>query len=98
MSMHTRQVPVLRFLAAFLCANAFAPGQIQNVPPKAINPREVSQAHVDAEFIRLPVIDGTDIKFARISKENDLSQTKVMQIVQDNQGFMWFGTQYGLNR
>jgi len=98
MSMHTRQVPVLRFLAALLCANAFALGQIQNVPPNAINPREVSQAHVDPEFIRLPVIDGTDIKFTRLSKEDGLSQTKVMQIVQDNQGFMWFGTQYGLNR
>src|SRR5208283_1995439 len=73
-------------------------GQIQNVPPNAINPREVSQAHVDPEFIRLPVIDGTDIKFTRLSKEDGLSQTKVMQIVQDNQGFMWFGTQYGLNR
>jgi ligand-binding sensor domain-containing protein len=27
-----------------------------------------------------------------------LSQTKAGQIAQDNQGFMWFGTQYGLNR
>ncbi|MGB8115034.1 MAG: two-component regulator propeller domain-containing protein, partial [Candidatus Sulfotelmatobacter sp.] len=27
-----------------------------------------------------------------------LSQTRVLQIVQDDQGFMWFGTQYGLDR
>src|SRR5438477_915757 len=27
-----------------------------------------------------------------------LSQTRVIQIVHDDQGFMWFGSQYGLNR
>jgi ligand-binding sensor domain-containing protein len=47
----------------------------------------------------LPIIvDGTDIRFARVSTADGLSQTKVSQIVQDDQGFMWFGTQYGLNR
>ncbi len=30
--------------------------------------------------------------------EDGLSQTKVSQIVQDDQGFIWFGSQYGLNR
>jgi hypothetical protein len=30
--------------------------------------------------------------------EDGLSQTKVSQIVQDDQGFMWFGSQYELNR
>ena len=58
----------------------------------------VPQASVDPRPIRLPVIDGTDIRFARLSTAEGLSQTKVAQIVQDDQGFMWFGTQYGLNR
>src|SRR5207302_612852 len=58
----------------------------------------VPQANVDPRQVRLPVIDGTDIRFARLSTADGLSQTKVAQIVQDDQGFMWFGTQYGLNR
>ena len=39
-----------------------------------------------------------DIRFTRLSTEDGLSQTRVSQIVQDDQGFMWFGSQYGLNR
>ena len=43
--------------------------------------------------VRLPVIDGNDIRFRRLSTATGPSQTRVAQIVQDNQGFLWFGTQ-----
>ena len=56
------------------------------------------EAREDPRPIQIPVIDGTDIRFVRTSTADGLSQTKVGQIVQDDQGFMWFGTQYGLNR
>src|SRR5258705_11454236 len=59
---------------------------------------EVRQAHVDPRTITLPVVDGKGIRFTRLSTDEGLSQTKVTRIVQDDQGFMWFGTQYGLNR
>ncbi len=65
---------------------------------RRITPRAIPQARVDPRPVRLPVIDGTDIRFARLSTADGLSQTRVAQIVQDDQGFMWFGTQYGLNR
>jgi signal transduction histidine kinase/ligand-binding sensor domain-containing protein len=58
----------------------------------------VSQASVDPQRIQLPIIDGADIRFTRISTADGLSQTKAERIIQDDQGFMWFGTQYGLNR
>jgi hypothetical protein len=58
----------------------------------------VPQANVDPRPIRFPVIDATDNRFARLSTTDGLSQRRVSQIVQDDQGFMWFGTQYGLNR
>ena len=58
----------------------------------------VPQAIVDPRPIRLPVIDGTDIRFTRLVSANGLSQTKVGFVVQDDQGFMWFGTAHGLNR
>src|SRR5882762_3203755 len=60
--------------------------------------RAVSEVRLHSQAIRLPVTDGNDIRFRRIFTTTGLSQTKVSQIVQDNQGFMWFGTQYGLNR
>lgn len=41
---------------------------------------------------------GQDYKFSHLSVEEGLSQTVVNCIMQDNQGFMWFGTQEGLNR
>jgi PAS domain S-box-containing protein len=58
----------------------------------------VPQAHVDPRTITLPVVDGKGIRFTRLSTEDGLSQTRISQIVQDDQGFMWFGSQYGLNR
>jgi len=48
--------------------------------------------------MRIPVIDGDDIRFSRLSTAQGLSQTQANEIVQDDQGFMWFGTQYGLDR
>ena len=39
-----------------------------------------------------------DLKFTHLSLEDGLSQTSVGNILQDNRGFMWFGTQDGLNR
>jgi ligand-binding sensor domain-containing protein/signal transduction histidine kinase len=48
--------------------------------------------------VRVTVTDGEDIRFTRISTNAGLSQTRVAQIVQDDRGFVWFGTQYGLNR
>ena len=56
------------------------------------------RAPVNTATVRLPIIDGTDIRFTRLSTANGLSQRKVYQIVQDDQGFIWFATLYGLNR
>jgi ligand-binding sensor domain-containing protein/signal transduction histidine kinase len=53
---------------------------------------------VDTATIRLPVVEGKDIRFARISSSQGLSEVRVSDIVQDDQGFIWFGTWNGLNR
>jgi ligand-binding sensor domain-containing protein len=58
----------------------------------------VPQARVEPRLIRLPVVDGTDNRFAHLSTNDGLSQRRVTQVVQDALGFMWFGTQYGLDR
>jgi len=39
-----------------------------------------------------------DIKFKHLSSDDGLSQNFVSSILQDQKGFMWFGTKDGLNR
>ena len=47
---------------------------------------------------KIDLVDGNDIRFKRLSASTSLSQTRVAWVVQDKVGFLWFGTQYGLNR
>lgn len=58
----------------------------------------VPEPRVEPQTVRVPVIEATGLSFRRISTADGLSQTRVAQIIQDDRGFMWFGTQYGLNR
>ena len=60
---------------------------------QAVNLGVVRQADVEPRTITLPVVDGKGIRFTRLSTAEGLSQTKVNHIAQDDQGFMWFGTQ-----
>ena len=62
------------------------------------NPTVVPETRINRHTVRITLSEGNDIQFARLSVSAGLSQTRVDQIVQDEQGFMWFGTQYGLNR
>jgi PAS domain S-box-containing protein len=67
-------------------------------PDRPVNPGVVRQAQAEPRTIILPVVDGKGLRFTQLSTDEGLSQTRVIQIVQDDQGFMWFGSQYGLNR
>jgi len=51
-----------------------------------------------ALFISRLVAEQTIIEFEHISVDQGLSQSSVMAILQDSRGFMWFGTQDGLNK
>jgi ligand-binding sensor domain-containing protein/signal transduction histidine kinase len=55
-------------------------------------------ARIDPQVIHLEVVDHNDIRFARLSHTAGISQTRVTAIVQDEPGFLWFATLYGLNR
>jgi ligand-binding sensor domain-containing protein/signal transduction histidine kinase len=70
-----------------------APAQPRNASPPIVAPQVTQDLPTSP-----PVIAGTDIRFYRTATGDGLSQIRVSQIVQDDQGFMWFGTQYGLNR
>ena len=63
-----------------------------------VSAASVPEARLNPAPVQLPVVDGKGMRFTRISPAEGLSQTRAAQIIQDDRGFMWFGTQYGLNR
>ena len=55
-------------------------------------------AAVWRDVTRLPVQEARGLTVHRLSTTDGLSQTRVEHIIQDDLGFMWFGSQYGVNR
>jgi ligand-binding sensor domain-containing protein len=49
-------------------------------------------------FANFVFASADNIRFEKVDMENGLSQETVRSIFQDSQGFMWFGTQEGLNK
>jgi signal transduction histidine kinase/ligand-binding sensor domain-containing protein len=78
-----------------LPSGSFPPAHAET---QSITLATVPEARMSSHSVRLPVTDGEEIRFSHLSTKEGLSQTRVSQIVQDDEGFMWFGTQYGLNR
>lgn len=77
-------------LSAPLSESQVGGRNLSNSPPR--------MHYSDSRPMRMPVIDGNDIRFSRLSTAQGLSQTRVERIIEDHQGFMWFETQYGLDR
>ena len=66
--------------------------------PARAAPQSGPTSSASSDVHTLPLIEGEDLRFSRLSTAQGLSQTRVERIVQDDRGFMWFATQYGLNR
>ena len=58
----------------------------------------VEEARVNPQTRRFAVVSQNDLHFSRLSTSDGLSQMRVASILQDDKGFIWTGTQYGLNR
>src|SRR3954469_12569860 len=92
------KMPAIERLWAVACFSlasvaCFAQGYAGSTLPSA-----PAQARIDPQLVRLPVTDGSDLRFVRLSRSRGLSQQRVTHIVQDARGFLWFGTQFGLDR
>ena len=48
------------------------------------------------QSLRVPLVDGADIRFSHVSLETPPGT--ITRILQDDQGFLWFGTTHGLVR
>lgn len=69
-------------------------------PPAALglDPSLETSQYAHPVTIRLPLIEGKDIRFTHYSQEQGLSENRVDHLLQDAQGFLWIGTYNGLNR
>jgi ligand-binding sensor domain-containing protein len=52
----------------------------------------------EPELVKLAVSEGKDIRFAHLTNRDGLSPGQIRDILQDNQGFVWFNTSGYLNR
>jgi signal transduction histidine kinase/ligand-binding sensor domain-containing protein/DNA-binding NarL/FixJ family response regulator len=57
-----------------------------------------AQVRQPAPVVSLQVIEGADLRFAHVPLGEGASHIRVSHIVEDNRGFLWFGTQDGLKR
>lgn len=55
-------------------------------------------AIVESNELTVPMIDRTGLTFKRLSVAQGLAQTRVSHITQDDEGYIWFGSQHGLSR
>jgi hypothetical protein len=83
-------------ILVFPCAASFT--RAESKTPARDGAGSLPDARGDFLPIKSTVVDRQDIRFRRLSGSAGLSQTRVSSAAQDNLGFIWFGTQYGLNR
>jgi hypothetical protein len=60
--------------------------------------RTPQSLRTESQTVKLPLSDGSDVRFSRLPATDEVLQTSGYHIVQDEQGFSWFATRYGLYR
>ena len=86
-------LPEIILIAAWLTSCMSAAAQ-PTLPPA---PTQQAMTSLE-EKPPAPIQPGASIRFQKISIEEGLSQSVVNAMAQDTMGFLWFGTQDGLNR
>jgi signal transduction histidine kinase/ligand-binding sensor domain-containing protein len=85
-------LPIAITLFTSSCSGVSEPSKEQ--PPPSPSVAQVTDFPTSAKKIS----PGQHLRFEAISLEDGLSQSTVFCILQDSQGFMWFGTEDGLNK
>ncbi len=50
------------------------------------------------QLVRFPIADAQDLRFLHLSSTQGMTSTRVRLIMQDDGGFIWFGSEFGLDR
>ena len=87
-------IALLFLVTACSGSTASSPAQIQPEESQTPLPGEIAEWPENLQGYPL----GQDLRFEQISVEQGLSQSTVFCILQDSQGFLWFGTEDGLNK
>jgi ligand-binding sensor domain-containing protein/signal transduction histidine kinase len=97
---HRRQISLSFCLAWLLTVpiSLYCKNSSKNAALAELAPIQAPQQRITRTTISYSIVDGTDIRFSRPNAPEGLSLTKLGPIVQDNQGFLWFGSQHGLFR
>ena len=90
----TRRIALLVPILAALLISSCAPAAGQTTP-RHDSPQPDSSS---PEVSFAPLQPGAFVRFHKISIEEGLSQSVVYDMAQDASGFLWLGTQDGLNR
>ena len=86
-------------LASCGCTPVQAPDQTKSPPPTPASAAQTAPLPGSSPKIaKLFPNAGQMLRFKNISLDEGLSQSVVLDIVQDDLGFLWFATQDGLNR
>ena len=81
------------------CGGSPSPEPVESTPVQAAAaPTDRAPAVDRVPGASLPEICNCVLRFDRINIEQGLSQSSVKVIFQDRRGFLWFGTEDGLNR
>jgi ligand-binding sensor domain-containing protein len=86
-------VQVTRIILWLAALARLAPGYAQNAAGQALEFRTVL-----GDALKIPGGLQSRLRFEHLSSADGLSNDSVFAILQDHRGFMWFGTQGGLNR
>jgi signal transduction histidine kinase/ligand-binding sensor domain-containing protein/CheY-like chemotaxis protein len=80
------------------CAPRSTALPVSQAPPLATSAPQLPTSEISPKASALLGIFARNLRFESLSLEQGLSQSVVVDILQDQQGFLWFATQDGLNR
>jgi signal transduction histidine kinase/ligand-binding sensor domain-containing protein len=92
--MRHRWISLLALILLAAWITSCAPVTRDALPPITRAQPDISSSQIS----HAPFLPGASIRFQKISIEQGLSQSVVNAITQDKTGFLWLGTQDGLNR
>jgi two-component system sensor histidine kinase ChiS len=78
--------------------NSKSPSPPPPKPAQPTTPAAPAPPSILSDASHLLAFQAQDIRFGNLSLDDGLSQSVVLDILQDDLGFMWFATQEGLNR